>query len=405
MFFLFNPTQISLSATFIIGTVTAALFGFYVISTFQNWAIHFSGSRVYRSDAKSPSNKQAPKVRSLSKTKEKMLTKSVLHKAFESCELIDAVKKMKERPLKRSARLRSLSKRKSFNGQKCDEEDYADELHMDHIYIGFLDYLWGSIFIGPMAYALWKKGTAWLYIRQKLVKWGILKVPEFDMERVIATLCLEQSQVIHYVTTTEKGSKLGSIAVFFFSACGYLDKDCNFKVADLFVVNICLDTKKFVNAKLDKMDLTPSQTLILLWFNTISAQHVKLHAMANWGLNNSAIVKEKNPFLYHNSVVSIIYNYYGYSTFGGFLKTWEKQGLLQPGWSDKGAFVKAVTHGIKEGIVPHSQVIELMNHSRFVKFAVKVRAIFIIEFGKYKHLFPGVDGEVRAYCLSTVPFE
>ena len=193
MFFLFNPTQISL-ATSIITTVAVVMFGAYFISAFQKWEIDFSGSRVDRSDAKSPSNKQAPKVpryvvqrrflrenrtswcyifdnilmchtpivQSLSKTKEHVLAKSALHKAFKSCELIDQVKKMKERPLKRSARLREIAKRGAFDEQTCEEEDNADELHMDHIYIGFFDFLWGSIFIGPMSYLLWKKGTVWL---------------------------------------------------------------------------------------------------------------------------------------------------------------------------------------------------------------------------------------------------
>ena len=38
-----------------------------------------------------------------------------------------------------------------------------------------------------------------------------------------------------------------------------------------------------IRAQLDDEILTPSETLILVWFNTISANHVKLHAFANWG--------------------------------------------------------------------------------------------------------------------------
>ena len=53
----------------------------------------------------------------------------------------------------------------------------------------------------------------------------------------------------------------------------------------IFAVDIDLDTKKFVKAKLDDLNLTAMETFILLWFNTIAAQHVKLHAMANWGIN------------------------------------------------------------------------------------------------------------------------
>ncbi len=40
------------------------------------------------------------------------------------------------------------------------------------------------------------------------------------------------------------------------------------------------------------------------------------------------------------------------------------------------------------------------SNSRFFKFFVKVRAIFLSKFQQYKHLFPGVDGE--AIFIGTV---
>jgi len=263
-----------------------------------------------------------------------------------------------------------------------------------------LDFLWGFIFIGPMSYLLWKKGTLVLSIRQYLVKKGILKVEKPDIETLIGTLCLEQSQVINYFAKTKKGSKLGNIAGFFFPDFPYVDNNCNFLVADLFAVDIDLDTKKFVKAKLDDVDLTASETLILLWFNTIAAQHVKLHSMANWGINDHESLQETNPFLQQNSVVTAIYNFFGYSAFSNFFKTWEKQGLLSDGWSKKNPFIKCVNHGIREGVGQHGNITDLMRYSRFVNFSVKVRTIFIKEFGRHKHLFPGIDGE--ALFVGTV---
>ena len=53
------------------------------------------------------------------------------------------------------------------------------------------------------------------------------------------------------------------------------DDNCNLMTADLFQVDIDLDTKRFVKAKLDNEVLTAKEAVILLWFNTISAQHVK----------------------------------------------------------------------------------------------------------------------------------
>ena len=47
-----------------------------------------------------------------------------------------------------------------------------------------------------------------------------------------------------------------------------------------------------------------------------------------------------------------------------------------------------------------AQIEELSKYSRYVKFASKVRAIFLSEFQKYKHLFPGVNGE--AMFIGTV---
>merc|ERR1739844_23929 len=194
------------------------------------------------------------------------------------------------------------------------------------------------------------KGTTILRIRDYLVRKGLMKPAPCDYEALCATLLLEQTQAVHYYARTSKDSKLGNIAGFFFANFPYVDNDCNYRVADLFAVDIDLDTKRFVKAKLDNEDLTASETLILLWFNTIAAQHVKLHAMANWGINQNESIKETNPFLHQNSVVTAMYNFFGYSTFSNFLKTWENQGLLSEGWSEKGCLIQCFNHGIREGV-------------------------------------------------------
>lgn len=214
-----------------------------------------------------------------------------------------------------------------------------------------------------------------------------------DIEGLIATFCLEQTLVINYFAKTKKDSQLGNVAGFFFADFPYVDNNLDYQVANLFAVDIDLDTKKFVKAKLDDMDLTASDTLILLWFNSFATQHVKLHAMANWGTNSHMSLDETNPFLRRNSVVTSIYNYFGYTSFSTFFDTWEKQGLLSKGWSEKAGFIKCVNHGVKDGIGQHGNIIDLVPYSRFVSFVVKVRSIFMDQFAKYKHLFPGIDGE------------
>ena len=47
------------------------------------------------------------------------------------------------------------------------------------------------------------------------------------------------------------------------------------QIANLFAVDIDLDTKRFVKAKLDDEILNAKEAVTLLWYNTIAAQHVK----------------------------------------------------------------------------------------------------------------------------------
>ena len=141
-------------------------------------------------------------------------------------------------------------------------------------------------------------------------------------------------------------------------------------------------TKKMVSAKLDNKDVEPSSAVILLWFNTIAAQHVKLHAMANWGTNVEASSADStDKFFHQNSIVTTIYNYFGYTCFHGYMEEWERQGLLSAGW-DPNAWVDCVNHGIKQNIWQHQNIDDLMPHSEFVNFITKVRSIFMAEFKK-----------------------
>lgn len=71
-------------------------------------------------------------------------------------------------------------------------------------------------------------------------------------------------------------SVLGNIAGFFFADFPYVDNNCQFQIANLFAVDIDLDTKRFKKAKLDDEILTAKEAVTLLWYNTIAAQHVKL---------------------------------------------------------------------------------------------------------------------------------
>eukprot|EP00522_Entomoneis_paludosa_P018435 CAMPEP_0172459940 /NCGR_PEP_ID=MMETSP1065-20121228/34839_1 /TAXON_ID=265537 /ORGANISM="Amphiprora paludosa, Strain CCMP125" /LENGTH=72 /DNA_ID=CAMNT_0013214807 /DNA_START=1 /DNA_END=216 /DNA_ORIENTATION=- len=69
-------------------------------------------------------------------------------------------------------------------------------------------------------------------------------------------------------------------------------------------VDIDLVTKKMVHAHLDDRILTPSEALILTFFNTIAMNHVKLHAVANWGVNNEPTEFENDWFVAQSSLVT-----------------------------------------------------------------------------------------------------
>lgn len=171
------------------------------------------------------------------------------------------------------------------------------------------------------------------------------------------------------------------------------------KTADLFAVDVDLKTKKMVKAKFDDENVTAEEALILLWFNTISSNHVKLHALANWGINNESDTKEKNPFLYQNSVVTVVYNFFGFTCFAKYMPTWINWGFLSQDWEGK-ALIEVFKHGVKDNIWSHPNITQLIPFSNLVSFICKCRAMFLAEFIKYQDEFAGIHGE--ALFVGTV---
>jgi len=126
--------------------------------------------------------------------------------------------------------------------------------------------------------------------------------------------------------------------------------------------------------------------------------HVKLHSLANWGLNNEPAQWEHDRFVAQNSLVTVMYNYFGYTCFGKFMKGWTKLGFLKKDVSP--ALKECFNIGINSGIWAHPNIRELAKYSRMVNYITKVRSIFMTEFAKHKKCFPGVDGE--AMFVGTV---
>lgn len=386
--------------------MAVALYAVYAAWVFSVWSKAFAGHRLNRGEKGCPSNYQLPPIKSLDENKERILENSKFHQNFDSCELLHTVedmRKVKKENMafrERAKRTNALTAAQTSLQVENLSNERAKELNMDHIFVPFLDFLWAYTFIGPFSFVLWKRRTIVLRFRKFLFKAGIIKL-KCDYDELAATLILEQTHSIHYYGRTKTDSELGNIAGFFFADFPYVDENCNFQLAALFAVDIDLDTKRFVKAKLGDDNLTAKETVILLWYNTIAAQHVKLHAMANWGVNLDESLEGVNPFFRRNSVVTVMYNFFGYSTFSKLLETWVGQGLLSEGWAKpSNPLIASFNHGIEENVWQHGQIDQLARYSRLVKFVVKVRSIFLAEFQKHKNLFPGVDGE--AMFVGTV---
>lgn len=336
---------------------------------------------------------------SLKKKKNKILTNSKYYETFNSWNTLRCLetsmvgnRNSRSSLNKKSRGYNTVSRMSEPNSSSIER---AIVLDMDHHYVTFIDFLWVHTFVGPSAYFFWMKEVFVLFIRVKMLKFGWIKMKPFNVKMLVATLCLEQSNVIQYLGTNEE-----NIAGFFFPDFAYIeDVGCQYRVADLFAVDIDLNKKEFVRARLDNKSLTASETLILLYFNAMGSNHVKLHALANWGVNHSDQIKNENYFLYRNSIITIVYNYFGYTCFKGYFSTWKSMGLLSKKWLPD-TLIDCFNHGLRENIWQHSNIVKLSKYSRFVNFIVRTRGIFLSEFTKHKKSFPGIDGE--AMFVGTV---
>ncbi len=276
----------------------------------------------------------------------------------------------------------------------------ADHLDMDHQYIPFLSYFWSVVFVGHHGVFLWINGCIGLKIRDVLHRWGWVKPKPHDPSELAAKLVLESSLAVHYAG--RKGGDDGgdknddqkkAIGGFFFSNFPYVKSDGSFATAELLSIEIDLDEKRMLWAKMDDKTLTAEEAVILLWYYGLSANHVKLHALSNWAINLEPKQIKENPFPAQNSLVTTIYNYFGYTAFATFFSTWQSAGLLSKEWKQE-SWIDTVNLGLDESFFAHPQIRELVPYSEFVDFHVKLRPIFMKEFAKVKgKYFPGESRE------------
>lgn len=214
----------------------------------------------------------------------------------------------------------------------------------------------------------------------------------YRAKRVVGKLLLESMEILQFackVMTDE-----GEVATFCWPDFPMLDSKGQLSVAALLSVDVHLKSKEMVRAVLDGRVLTPDEAIILIWFHTIFAGHVKLHALANWAVND---VIFDEPFLRRNSIVTVMYNYFGRSTFPRLASYWYKYGVSTNDFSNIGV---VIDHGIAQGVAYHGKTRHLQEHSEIADFVIKVRNSFLNIFGQYRKQFKGVDGE--AMFVGTV---
>merc|ERR1712137_1104811 len=159
----------------------------------------------------------------------------------------------------------------------------------DHVFVGWLDFLWAYYFVAPSAVFLWASGIGILLVRQALHRRGWQVMKACDPRLLVGRLVLESMEMVQYKGKHEEPASGREIASFCWARFPMLDMDGEMVTADLFTVEVDLQSKRMVRASLDGQDLTPNDAMILVWFHTISAGHVKMHALANWGANTSLI--------------------------------------------------------------------------------------------------------------------
>lgn len=148
-----------------------------------------------------------------------------------------------------------------------------------------------------------------------------------------------------------------------------------------------------IKAMLDGKQLSAEECIILLVFKHIFNDHTKIHACANWAVNVSA----SNPFVKRNSIVTVMYNFSGFTIFCELAALWFRIGVTK---HDLAKLKEVIEQGLKTGMQFHGNIGDLAGFSDVVDFVIKVRNNFMNEFAEHKKDFPGIEGE--ALFIGTV---
>jgi hypothetical protein len=142
-----------------------------------------------------------------------------------------------------------------------------------------------------------------------------------------------------------------------------------------------------------------SEAMVLIWFATISSDHVKIHSLANWAAPCGQ-GQIKNRFQDRMNGISLLYNYFGFTVFIKLCKFW-----YDCGWTTFDLSVSIISvfkAGLKEGTPRHSQMSELRNDSKIIDFIITMRRKFLHIFREHKNEFQGASLSPQSFILLII---
>ena len=248
--------------------------------------------------------------------------------------------------------------------------DKGASLNMDHLRVTYLQFLWGAFFIIPNMSLLTLKGISLLIIRRWLKKHGWDIVKKHVVEETVAELILETTLVTYFVSQNEE-----SIGTFAWHYLPSMTNEDSIEIFKLFTVLIDLQARRFVKAEIlttngETRGISAQDTLNLMTWNLMGNAHVKIHAMANWGCDTSV----ENDSLRQYAVSTVLYNYFGYSTFANFCAVLYSLGLTESPFK---ANQQAFDIGIDSGMHEHSNLHHLGLRSKLAYFVICARRRFL----------------------------
>jgi hypothetical protein len=289
---------------------------------------------------------------------------------------------------RRHTRNRSLQ----FDRKKSLSSKTAEGLNMDHLYVTFAEFLWVHYFVGLNAFSLAIERTITTLVRKKLFRMGWIKMTACNYSVIVANLLLETSLVIYFTHLEERNHQ--TFAFFYWSKFPLFTNNGDVKTPmEELKITINLTTRECTESFLGTQSLSMLDTVVLLTFNEIFISHPRVHAYGNWATNTA----HSNPFIRKMSIITSVYNYFGFTTFPWTTRIFQAMGLAS---HDMKNVKKAITAGLDISVPSHTQIHKLQKYSAYVSFILKTRSVFLRIFNNFPSYFYGIDGE--ALFIATV---